>query len=92
MKWIYKKSFKSELRRKEVDDDEKELINVIIIIKISECLNTKDKQLLSTLKTIYKLYNELRVKYTDRLPIKNKKLIREFHNYRLDTSETIKYA
>ena len=43
VKWIYEKFSKSELRKKEVDDDEKELINAVIIIKISEYLNTKDK-------------------------------------------------
>ena len=43
VKWIYKKSPKSELRKKEVDDDEKELINAVIIIKISEYLDTEDK-------------------------------------------------
>ena len=43
VKQIYKKSPKSELRRKKVDDNEKKLINVTIIIKISEYLNTKNK-------------------------------------------------
>ena len=52
----------------------------------------EDKQLLLIFKIIYKIHDELRAKYIDRLSVKNKKLIHEFHNYRFDISETIKHA
>ena len=38
------------------------------------------------------MFKELRAKYTDNSPAKNEKLVREFHNFKLDTDETIDHA
>ena len=92
VKWIYDDSSSAKVRRSAADYDELELVNAGVIIKIAECLGAEDKELLSTLKKAHELYDELRLKYTDRSPAKYENPTREFHNYKLGNNESVEHA
>ena len=92
VKWIYDNLAKSKLRRANAEEDETEFVNAAVIIKLLERLCAEDKHFFITFRTAHELYIELVAKYTDRFLIKNEKLIREFHNYKLSKDETVVHA
>ena len=63
----------------------------MIIIKLSECLEDNDKDLLRYL-SIREVFIKLNTKYIDNSSAKNEKLVREFYNYKFTKNDIIKQA
>ena len=80
-----------KIKRELTNKDDINRVNAIIIIKLSNCLSTKDQILLQTITEVRDIITKLRAKYYDSAPTKNRKLIREFHNYQLDKKELVIY-
>ena len=59
------------------------------MVKLSNCISIEDQVLLRTLTKVKDVITELRAKYYNNAPTKNKKLIRQFYTYELDKNELI---